>query len=78
MTEAPFTNERLETINTRLDRLFEVNRNATGLLEANLNDSEAGAKKHIKLMRKHIEIERRILDGKEDEARLDRLEGGGK
>ena len=52
-----------DEINDRLDRLFKVNRNATGLLEANLNDSEAGAKKHIELMRKHIEMEREILGG---------------
>ena len=65
--------QQIDDLNTRLDKLFEINRNATALLEANLNDSEAGAKKHIKLMRKHIEMEREILDGKEDETRL---EGG--
>ena len=59
--------QQITAINTRLDRLFEINRNATALLEANLNDSEAGVKKHIELMRKHVEIEKRILDGKEDE-----------
>ena len=31
--------------------------------------SKFWAKKHIALMRKYIEIEKRILDGKEDETR---------
>ena len=51
--------QQIDAINTRLDRLFEVNRNAAALLEANLNDSEAGTKMRIELLRKHIGIEKR-------------------